>query len=239
MIIHPPFPEKRLADPRRQGGLRVYQDIANHPAPGLAIYSGKLGPGIPEVDFSLWLQQEARAAMEVKAGPYSLKCGELILHSPNGSEVVDCPIIQARDSAISIKDAVKESLRRRVFMLAFLIFPDMDPDPDIIELASRQKVNVIFGSRGIVDEVVRVAKAEKIFRPPAASHIQEEAELFIPGIKYPTMGNAVSHGDSPAASRSRMDVATHQIIIQHVDVVNLYTMGNGAGLFGQSPPSSF
>ena len=239
MIVHPrSFPENRRIDPRRQGELRVYNDIAACSVPGLAIYGGKTGPEAPEVDFPMWLQKEARASAEVKAGQYSIEVGEWKLHSVNGSEVVDSPVIQARDAAIGIRDTVKKSLRRKVFILAFLVFPDMDPDQEIVKEASRQKVHVIFGSNGIVDEIIRIADTEEIIMPPTASHIQEEAELFVPGIQYPKSGSALPSADGTSAPRTGMDMAAHQIVIQHVDVVNLYIVDGGVDPFMQSLPAS-
>ena len=228
MIVHPKsFPERRRTDPRRQGELRIYGDIASSPVPGLAIYGGKAGPEVPEGDFQIWLQKEARASAELKAGNYSFSLGEWTLCSINGREVVDSPVIQARDSAISIRDTVRKSLRRKVFVLAFLIFPDMDPDEAIIKEASRQRVHVIFGSRGIVGEILRVAAAEEIIMPPTASHIQEEAELFVPGIQYPKPTADMPPAERTTARREEMDLTVHQVIIQHVDVVNLYTVTGG------------
>ena len=239
VIVHPgSFPESRRMDPRRQGELRIYDDIASSPVPGLAIYGGKAGSEAPEVDFPIWLQKEARASTEIKAGNYSFELGEWRLYSVNGPEVVDSPVIQARDAAISIRDAVRKSLRRKVFVLAFLIFPDMDPDREIIKEASRHKVHVIFGSRGIVDEILRVAAAEEIIMPPTASHIQKEAELFIPGIQYPQSVADTPRTDRTSTKREGMDMAVHQVIIQHVDVVNLYTVAGGENPLGQSSPAA-
>ena len=238
MIIYPQsFPENRSTDPKRQGELRVYKNIANSSVTGLTIYGGKVGPEAPEVDYALWLQKEARASAELKSGQNSFERGEWTLHSVNGSEVVDSPVIQARDAAISIRDAVRKSLGRKVFVLAFLIFPDMDHDQKIINEASRQKVHVIFGSRGIVDEILRVAAAEEIFMPPMASHIQEEAELFIPGIQYPKSGTDTPRADRMPVLQEGMGITTHKVIIQHVDVVNLYTGGGGASPLAQSSPT--
>ena len=233
MLIYPPtFPGNRRTDPKRQGELRVYKDIVMSPSPGITIYGGKVGPEAPEIDYSMWLQKEARASAEVKAGRHSFDHGEWLLHSVNGSEVMDSPVIQARDAAISIRDAVKESLGRKVFVLAFLIFPDMDPDQKIIEEAGRQKVHVTFGSRGTINEILRVAAAEEIFMPPTASHIQEEARLFVPGIEYPKSGTATSRGDTTPSSKVSMGMVAHQVIIQHVDVINLYPDGGGAKSVG-------
>lgn len=239
MIVHPrSFPEGRRMDPRRQGESRIHDDVVSSPVPGLAIYGGKAGPESPEVDFLMWLQKEARASVEIKAGNYGFELGEWTLCSVNGPEVMDSPVIQARDAAISIRDAVRKSLRRKVFVLAFLVFPDMDPDREIIREASRHKVHVIFGSRGIVDEVLRVAAAEEIIMPPTASHIQEEAELFIPGIQYPKAATGAPRTGRPSTPREEMHMAVRQVIIQHVDVVNLYNMGDGENPLGQSSPSA-
>ena len=99
-------------------------------------------------------------------------------------------------------------------------------------------MHVIFGSRGIVDEILRVAAVEEIIMPPTASHIQEEAELFIPGIQYPKPTTDTPRADRTSTPQEGMDMAVHRVIIQHVDVVNLYIVAGGENPSGQSSPAA-
>ena len=117
MQIHPAsFPNNRRTDPKRQGELKVYTELSATPTVGLAIYGGKAGPDSPEEDFVLWLQKEVRASVEVKGGENSFEHGQWTLHSVHGPELVDSPVIQAKDEAFSFKDAVKEAFGRKVYV---------------------------------------------------------------------------------------------------------------------------
>ena len=224
MFLLPEFPENRKADPKRQGELRVYNKLAQSGVTGLAIYGGKASPEGPEVDFALWLQKEGRFSMEVKASRYTFEDGRWVLHSVNGPEVVDSPVLQARDSAMHFRDAVKESLGRKVFVYAVVIFPDLDPDQDIIKQAARHKVHPIFGTGELGDRLLAIAGSQEIFMPPTASHIQEEAELFIPGVRYPA-GTEVRRTERGATPSADMDIIARQVVIQNAGVVNIYTTG--------------
>ena len=224
MLVLPEFPDHRRTDPKRQGELRVYNKLAKIGVTGLAIYGAKANPEAPEVDFALWLQKEARLSMEVKAAPYTLEDGNWVLHSVNGPEVVGSPVLQARDSAMAFRDAVKESLGRKVFVFAVLIFPDMDPDQNLIDQAARHKVHTLFGTGELGDRLLAIASSQEIFLPPTASHIQEEAEMFIPGVRYP-VGTEVRRTDRGATPSADMDILARQVVIQNAGVVNIYTTG--------------
>ena len=226
MLLLPEFPENRKSDPKRQGELRVYNKLARSGVTGLSVYGAKANPESPEMDFTLWLQKEGRFSLEVKAGQYTFEDGRWVLHSVNGPEAVDSPVLQARDSAMTFRDAVKESLGRKVFVFAVVIFPDMDPDQDIIQQAARYKVHPIFGTGELGDQLLAIAGSQEIFMPPTGSHIQEEAELFIPGVRYP-VGTEVRRTERAAPSDD-MDILARQVVIQSAGVVNIYTTGEQA-----------
>ena len=246
MLVHPEsFPSNRRADPKRQGELHVYTEVADSPAVGLAIYGGKAGPEAPEADFVMWLQKEARANVEVKGGRYTFELGQWTLHSVNGPEPIDSPVIQAKDGAFSFRDAVKKALSRKVFVLAVIVFPDMDPDQAIVQEATRHKVHVLFGASGLVKKILEIAGKEEIFMPPTPSHIRDEAHLFVPGIQYPPQGVAEPRADGDAAECPSTNIAARQVIIQHAGVVNVYTTegsegrpGPGGGVGHRSWPPS-
>ena len=61
--------------------------------------------------------------------------------------------------------------------------------------------------------------------PPTPSHIRNEAQLFVPGIDYLQQRAAEPRTDGDDRECARMDIAAQQVIIQHVDVVNIYTTG--------------
>ena len=224
MIVLPPFPQNRKADTKRQAELRVYNDISQSPVPGLAVYGGKTAPEAPEIDMTLWLQKEGRVGMEIKGGTYVRERGQWMLRTIDGPGVVDSPVIQARDAAMSFRDAVKQ-LGRKVFVFAFLVFPDMTENRDIADEAARQKVHVLFGAGQLVERMLQVVSTQEVFQPPTATQIQEEARLFIPGIEYRTPVSAAPDAGPGAVSPPELDLIARQVIIQNAKVVNVYTTG--------------
>ena len=126
---------------------------------------------------------------------------------------------------MSFKDAVKESLGRKIYVVAVLVFPDMDPDQDIMDEAGRQKVTVLFGTRSLVDRMLQSADTQEIIMPPTPSRIQEEAQLFIPGVEYPTPGMPARQPCATADQLTETDILARHVVIQNAGVVNIYTAG--------------
>ena len=228
MNMHPPFPESRLSDPKRQAELRVYQELAASAAPGLALYQAHTGPHAPEVDFALWLERIAHYGIEVKGGRYTIENGVWYLHSLQGREPVACPLTQAWDAAISIRQMLKETLGRKIFVFAVLVFTDMDPDPAIQEQADHSKTRVLWGVQDLVNNLTAVAQGREIFSPPTAAQIVEEAKLIAPSLELPA---------NPSKSQPQMDVQAQHLNIQNAGVVNVYITGEGDEPPKQDPPS--
>ena len=82
MKIRPAFPEYRLHDLKRRAELAVYRDLEASALPGIAVYSSSVGPGSPEIDYSVWLKDIGRFAVEVKGGQYILDNGIWLLAGP-------------------------------------------------------------------------------------------------------------------------------------------------------------
>ena len=216
MKMYPPFPKNRLSDPKRGAEFRVYQELAGDPAPGLALYGAHAGLNTPEVDFAVWLEQVAHFGIEVKGGLYTYESGAWYLHTANGKEAVPCPLTQAWDAAISIRQVIKERLNRRIFVYAVLLFTDMDPDPIIQELAEHSNTSVLWGVQGLIKDLAEVGRKKDVFPPPTAAQTIEEAKLIVPGLDLSTL---------PPAAQPEMNLKTHQMIIQQANTVNTYTTG--------------
>ena len=70
MRISPEFSEYHHNDPKRRAELRVYQEIADSPEAGHALYLVNVNRYSPEVDFVVWVEDIACFAIEVKGGTY-------------------------------------------------------------------------------------------------------------------------------------------------------------------------
>lgn len=219
MDTQPNFPEHRLHDPKRQAELAVYRDLQAASRPGVALYSVRPGPNSPELDFAIWLQNVARVALEVKGGRYCAAGGEWFLEGPGGAMPKDNPLLQAWDAAMGLRNFLGERLGQRhcPFVIPAVVFPDMEPDPDIEALTAGSQTHVLWGAGDIAGRLAAIAAEVNVKFPPAALDIQRETALLLPG----TAGAETVSPSAGDGERGRLD--PRQVIIEHVDVVNVYT----------------
>ena len=188
MHLSPAFPERRRESPFFRREAQVYDQFARCPLSGFVLYEIRPFPHAPDLDFAIWLQGHARIPLQVKGGGYSLKNGVWRLHTQSGAEqVVTCPLVQTLDAAFAVKDAVKKRLRRRVYVLPVLVFPDMAADPSIDILAASRRVQVLWGGHDLVNRLIHLSQIVGIGYPPTAQDIREEVEAVTQGLIRPDL----------------------------------------------------
>ena len=220
MEMRPNFPSHMLEDVKRQAELAVYHDLEASALPGAALYSVRAGPNGPEVDFVVWVEGVGRFVIEVKGGRYHIVQGQWFLDEPCGRTAADSPSHQAWYNMLSLRNYLGERLggRNKPFLIAALLFPDMEPDPGIEAAVTGGRVQVLWGAGDVAGRLSRLAGDVRF--PPSSLDIQREAALLCPGIAQPELAlpSAVHH-----SSDGRYGLDTQQVIIQHVDTVNIYT----------------
>ena len=219
MKIQPAFPPHRRQDPRRRAEAIVYDQLAGSGLPGHALYELKPLPEAPELDFAVWLQDRARFGAQVKGGPYSVDKSVWTLRTSQGIEHVPCPLTQTWDAAIAVRDAVDRVLGFKVFIIPVLLLTDTPPDPSIEEWAAQRKVKVLFGADNLVDRLLALADGTGVTYPPTADHILNEVDAVTGGLIAPVRD---------ALSRETVqDFTTKQVVINHVDTVNIFVTQAG------------
>ena len=217
MEIHPPFPQPYLNDPMRAAELRVYQEIARSEVPGQSLYQVNAYPNAPELDVLVALEGVAYVCVGIKGGVYRMtNDGRWFLRTAFAWQRTPSPLEETWLAAISVHDALMKSLNLNIFVIAVLVFPDMDRDPAIDQAAANDKVRVQWGTDNLVEGMAAIARTRTVNRPPTAGQIARVTEFFMPGL-----GMAPEPEPPPAA----MEIAGRQLIIQHVDVMNVYPAG--------------
>ena len=217
MEIHPPFPQPYLNDPMRAAELRVYQEIARSEVPGQSLYQVNAYPNAPELDVLVALEGVAYVCVGIKGGVYRMtNDGRWFLRTAFAWQRTPSPLEETWLAAISVHDALMKSLNLNIFVIAVLVFPDMDRDPAIDQAAANDKVRVQWGTDNLVEGMAAIARTRTVNRPPTAGQIARVTEFFMPGL-----GMAPEPEPPPAA----MEIAGRQLIIQHVDVMNVYPVG--------------
>ena len=175
MQMHPiTFPLDRRNDPMRQAEARVFDEISGCRLPGFAYYEWQRDHNAPQLDFALWLLNVGRFGMEVKGGHYFLEKGKWYLKTDNGPQKKKCPLRKTWNATMSLHDELVDIVDHEAFFIAVLVFPDMEPDQDIIDRAERSNVHVLWGTDGLVDRLKHIAAAREVYNPPDEGDIESE-----------------------------------------------------------------
>ena len=163
-----------------------------------------------------WVKDVACFAVSVKGGTYSVDNGTLFLRTPEGLVPAKNILQQALDGALSVRNALNSHLNRAFFVIAVLLFPDMEPDPEIERWANTSRTNVMFGTHNLVERLTALNDVKAVRFPPSADQIDEEV-AFINAGRRPADNPVSVPGDGAMA------LTAQQVVIQHVETLNLYT----------------
>ena len=224
MLIYPEFPPNRKQDPKRHAEWLVYQAFEDSDRDGHALYELKVNRRAPEVDFFALIQDKAVVCMQVKGGQYRVIDGDWHLETDDGLEYTPCPMKLTWDSAMAVRDFLKEKLGRKIFMVAVLLLPDMEPDRDIEMIAENDKTAIMFGYDDIVERVVDLAEERDVYGTPSPHMANRIIDALVPQLK---VGLPDSRFDIPSEGKKSdlPETFDRPVEVHHADVVNVY---NGA-----------
>ena len=249
MKINPEFPKHRRKDPKRRSEAIVYDQLAQSNHPGQTLYELKIAPEIPEEDFFTWFQDRGRFGIQVKGGMYSVEGTAWNLRTIHGVEKVDCPVTQTWDAATAVRDTIYHVLGFKVFIIPVLLFTDTPPDPAIEQWGWRRGVKILFGADDLVDRLLALGEQTGVNHPPTAAHIMNEVDAVTGGLVAPAAdevegpaGVLVDRQQGTLAQDNGLEAAPdlmpRQVVIHHVDTVNLYVASaHGDGRDLQVPPT--
>ena len=111
------------------------------------------------------------------------------------------------DAAMSLREDIIDVLGDTCcFVIAALLFPDMEPDPAIVAEAKRSNVHVLWGTDNLMNRLAAIA-ARKAYYPPNADDIRREVAAVTDGqVLYAEEVQDQRHGEErlflPDAARS-------------------------------------
>ena len=221
MLIYPEFPPNRRQDPKRHAEWLVYQAFEDSDRDGHALYELKVNRRAPEVDFFALIQDKVVVCMQVKGGQYRVIDGDWHLETDDGLEYTPCPMKLTWDSAMAVRDFLKEKLGRKIFMVAVLLLPDMEPDRDIEMIAENDKTSIMFGYNDIVERVVDLAEERDVYGTPSPHMANRIIDALVPQLK---VGLPDSRFDIPSEGKKSdlPETFDRPVEVHHADVVNVY-----------------
>ena len=176
-MIPPGFPERRRRDPKRRAEARFVDILEKVRLNGWTLYEFRYRRGGKQVDFLLWIDDKGRFAVQVKGGRYEMdEDGQWFLIKPDGTRSqVPYPFEETQDGCMEMKNAIEEAAGFTHFVAGVTVFPDMEQDARMEEVARRRNhVYVIWGLEHLQEDLERIAVAADFKHKPKPSHSENE-----------------------------------------------------------------
>ena len=155
------FPSGRRKKPKRRAERRVYEALAGSDRRGFVFYEWRRGYGYIELDFAVWVKDLGRFALQVKGGRYLLVDGEWYLKTRDGVKLIrSCPLDATKLSTLDLHDDIKELAETvyNPFVIPVLMFPDMEPDRAIEQLARRAGVYLVWRTDNLMADLEQIVR---------------------------------------------------------------------------------
>ena len=219
------FPSGRRKKPKRQAERRVYEALAGSDRRGFCYYEWRRGYGHIELDFAVWIEGLGRFALQVKGGRYLLIDGEWYLKTRDGVKLIEsCPLDETKLAALDLHDDIAECActSYNPYVIPVLMFPDMEPDRAIEQLAKRTGVYVIWGVRNLLADLEEIVRSRRMSEALGMDRIAREVHAVTDGlIRLENMGKrcVADAGDQPVSvSDRRTRIGTLRLTLVGVDV---------------------
>ena len=205
MKINPKFPPSRETDARRRAERHVYQALETSEIPGWTLYEVKVTREAPQIDFLVWVEGIGVFAVQLKGGVYVIRDGELCLLTGQGLFPKEGLLAKVWDSSRAVPEFIQDKLHRGLYIIPVLGLPDMERDEDILDMAARRQVEVVFGKDNWVQRLVDLARCHPIRHRPTEESIEREVMAIMPEL-------------APAASPAPPQVVIHRVDQLHIHV---------------------
>ena len=179
------FPSGRRRKPKRQAERRVYEALAGSDRRGFSYYEWRKGYEHIELDFAVWIEGLGRFALQVKGGRYLLIDGEWYLKTRDGMKLIEsCPLDETKLAALDLHDDIKECAQTvyNPYVIPVLMFPDMEPDRAIRQLAKRTGVYVIWGVRNLLADLTEIVRSRRVSEALGMDRIAREVHAVTDGL---------------------------------------------------------
>ena len=192
---------------------------------GQALWWPQVAAGEPAPDCVVFIKEIGRFAVILPPGEYSVADHDWYRHdSAGGQTPVSDLIEEAWQAAMQVRLVIKGELSIGAYTIPVIIFNDMGPDAGIMEAAQGRGVRVFFGPDEVVQRLVNLPDEEQL-QPQLGSHyIQKEVAVL----------SRTSAPNAKTPEQASLEIGDGRLVIQHVDVVNVYVNADATLLGVQS-----
>ena len=226
------FPSGRRKKPKRQAERRVYEALAGSDRQGFVYYEWRKGYEHIELDFAVWVKDLGRFALQVKGGRYLLIDGEWYLKTRDGVKLIgSCPLDETKLAAFDLHDDIKECAQTSYnpYVIPVLMFPDMEPDRAIKQLAKRTGVYVIWGVGNLLADLEEIVRSRRVSEALGMDRIAREVHAVTDGLirleKFEKSFVADAVDQPVSVSERRQYSGTLRLTLVGVDVTTTRARG--------------
>ena len=226
------FPSGRRKKPKRQAERSVYEALAGSDRRGFVYYEWRQGYEHIELDFAVWVNGLGRFALQVKGGRYLLIDGEWYLKTREGNKHVrSCPLDETKLAALDLHDDIKECAQTvyNPYVIPVLMFPDMEPDRAIKQLARRAGVYVIWGVGNLLADLEEIVRSRRVSEALGMDRIAGEVHAVTDGLicleRFEKRCGAGAPAQPVAVSDRRRFIGTLRLTLVGVDVTTTRARG--------------
>ena len=183
--------------------------------PGQALWSPRVAGDQPGPDCLVSIKEICRFAVMLPEVWYSGDGDERSCHDAEGNVISESDLIeQAWQAAKAVRKTLKEALGIRTYVIPVIVFSEMVPDAGILAAAQGKAVKVLFGDGDgdLVRSLVNLPDDAQLQTHLSMGFIQKEMDVL-------GRDHARKAG---AAEPNSLELGDGKLMIQHVDVVNIY-----------------
>ena len=226
------FPSGRRKKPKRQAERRVYEALAGSDRRGFCYYEWRKGYEHMELDYAVWIEGLGRFALQVKGGRYLLIDGEWYLKTRDGLQPVkSCPLDEAKLAALDLHDDIEDLAETHYnpFVIPVLMFPDMEPDLAIKQLARRTGVYVVWGVGNLLADLEEIVRSRRVSEALGMGRIAREVHAVTDGLicleRFGKRCVADAADEPVSGSERRQYTGTLRLTLVGVDVTTTRARG--------------
>ena len=180
---------------------------------GEALFHPQVAAGQPAPNCVAFFEETGRFAVTILEGHYTVEDGRWSRYQADDVQVpADNPLEACWQAAKSVRTALKRKLNLNAYVIAVPWFPDMEEDEDILDETRGRNVHPLFGDVDLARRLVKFPTEEELQTQLSALYIKREVAALRPDPAAPNQAP-----DQPA-----LDLGDGRLVIQHVDVVNVY-----------------
>ena len=183
--------------------------------PGQALWAPRVDGDEPAPDCLVSIKAVCRFAVMLPEGRFSVDGDEWFRHNADGNATPESDLIErAWQAATAVRMTLKEGLGIGAYVIPVIIFNDMSPDAGILAAAQGRRVKVLFGDGDgdVVRTLVNLPDDPQLQTHLSMRYIQRDMEV---------LGRDHARKAKPSAANSLV-LGDGKLVIQHVDVVNIY-----------------